>query len=235
MTGSREEVKAAVNPTNRTASLARTAAPPATARTATAEQLATPKQERAQLTRARILTAAAEIFAEQGYARSSLADVAKRVGMTKGAVYFHFKDKDDLAIAIVETFYSRWPVVLQEVHSLNLDAVSAVTELLDRTAVAFRTDVMVQAAVRLQSERSLIDASLPRPYQDWIDRVAVLLADGQKKGEVRDGLSADALANVVIASFFGMQHISDVLHNRRDLEQRWAETRTVVLEALRPR
>jgi AcrR family transcriptional regulator len=208
------------------------AAPPRTARTA-GSKLVEPKQERAVITRTRILHAAAEIFAEQGYPRTSLADIAARVGMTKGAVYFHFSDKDDLATAIVEGFYTRWPELLGEVKAMNLDPLATLTELLDRTERAFHSDVMVQAAARLQSERSVIKSNLPLPYQDWIDRSTVLIAAAQEKGQVRTDLSAGDLARVVISAFFGMQHVSSVLHDRKDQAQRWTDMKLVVLGALK--
>ncbi|MFG1702177.1 TetR family transcriptional regulator [Nonomuraea sp. M3C6] len=48
-------------------------------------------------TRTRILTAARELFAERGYAATSLADIAAVVGLTKTAVAYHFHPKDRLA------------------------------------------------------------------------------------------------------------------------------------------
>ncbi|MFJ1751572.1 ScbR family autoregulator-binding transcription factor [Kitasatospora sp. NPDC088134] len=220
--------------TDRAASRPSTARASRTARTARTDQLIEPKQERAVLTRARILQAAAEIFAEHGYPRTSLADVAARVNMTKGAVYFHFKDKDDLAIAVVETFYTRWPAALEEVRAKNLDPLSTVIELMDRTEREFFGDVMVQAAARLQSERSLINSDLPLPYQDWIDRLAILLAAAQEQGQVRTDLSAADLARTLISAFFGMQHISSVLHDRKDQAKRWADTKLLLFAGLRP-
>lgn len=63
------------------------------------------KQERAVQTRGRILDAAAEAFAADGYGDVTLLEIAERAGMTKGAVYFHFKNKESLALAVAESFY----------------------------------------------------------------------------------------------------------------------------------
>ncbi|MFC4013523.1 TetR/AcrR family transcriptional regulator [Nonomuraea purpurea] len=52
-------------------------------------------------TRTRILAAARELFAERGYAATSLADIAAAVGLTKTAVAYHFHPKDRLAAELL--------------------------------------------------------------------------------------------------------------------------------------
>ena len=47
-------------------------------------------KEEAEQTRARILASALDLFSSKGYSRTTLTDVASRLGMTKGAVYWHF-------------------------------------------------------------------------------------------------------------------------------------------------
>ncbi|MDR2850159.1 MAG: TetR family transcriptional regulator [Verrucomicrobiota bacterium] len=55
----------------------------------------------AELTRRRIIKAALELFAEKGYERATLDDVARRIRLTKGAVYWHFKSKPELMTELV--------------------------------------------------------------------------------------------------------------------------------------
>ncbi len=57
-------------------------------------------KEEAEKTRNSILTAALEIIFEKGYARSTFVDIADRIHLTKGAVYWHFKNKPDLILAL---------------------------------------------------------------------------------------------------------------------------------------
>jgi AcrR family transcriptional regulator len=55
----------------------------------------------AAITRRRILKASLDLFAEKGYERATLDDVARRIRLTKGAVYWHFKSKPELLEALV--------------------------------------------------------------------------------------------------------------------------------------
>jgi TetR/AcrR family transcriptional regulator, acrAB operon repressor len=59
-------------------------------------------KEEAQATRERLLDAAETIFRDRGVTRTSLAEVATAAGMTRGAVYWHFKDKADLFRAMCD-------------------------------------------------------------------------------------------------------------------------------------
>jgi len=59
-------------------------------------------KEEAKATRERLLDAAELLFREHGVTRTSLAEVATAAGMTRGAVYWHFKDKADLFRAMCD-------------------------------------------------------------------------------------------------------------------------------------
>jgi AcrR family transcriptional regulator len=192
-----------------------------------------PQQERAIRTRAQILEAAAEIFAARGYRGASVKDVAERVGMTKGAVYFHFPSKESLAIAVVEEHYARWPVAMEEIRSQGFSPLETVEEMLNRAARAFRDEPVMQAGARLQNERAFIDAELPLPYVDWTHLLQSLLQDAREAGQLRAGVEPEASARALVAAFFGMQHISDNLHQRTDIMERWSEMRELMFFAIR--
>lgn len=58
--------------------------------------------QRSEATRGELLREARELFAERGYAETALELVAERAGVTKGALYHHFKNKRDLFQAVFE-------------------------------------------------------------------------------------------------------------------------------------
>lgn len=67
----------------------------------------TPKQERSRANREALLNAFADLLAERPYADISTFDVATRAGMTTGAVYSRFRDKQGMALALHERFATR--------------------------------------------------------------------------------------------------------------------------------
>ncbi|MEU9042341.1 MULTISPECIES: helix-turn-helix domain-containing protein [unclassified Kitasatospora] len=63
--------------------------------------MGTPHSPRSD-TRARIIEVSLELFSEHGYEQTSLREIADRLSVTKAALYYHFKTKDDIVLGIVE-------------------------------------------------------------------------------------------------------------------------------------
>jgi AcrR family transcriptional regulator len=62
-----------------------------------------PEQGKRARTRRRLIEAAAAVIGEKGFDRASLEDIAALAGMTRGAVYGNFKNKEELFLALIET------------------------------------------------------------------------------------------------------------------------------------
>ena len=65
-----------------------------------------PKGDKRERTRASLLAAARALVREKGYARTTLEEVARRAGMTTGAIYGNFKNRDELFIALGQTYWA---------------------------------------------------------------------------------------------------------------------------------
>ncbi|HEV2371246.1 MAG TPA: TetR/AcrR family transcriptional regulator [Streptosporangiaceae bacterium] len=58
-------------------------------------------------TRQRIQSVALELFAEQGYDKTSLREIAERLGLTKAALYYHFNSKEDIVASLAEDYFDQ--------------------------------------------------------------------------------------------------------------------------------
>jgi len=63
-------------------------------------------------TRARIQEVAVQLFAEQGYEKTSLREIAERLGVTKAALYYHFKSKEDIVRSLVEDYFGQMDALI---------------------------------------------------------------------------------------------------------------------------
>lgn len=64
-------------------------------------------------TRARIQTVALELFVEQGYDKTSLREIAERLGVTKAALYYHFRTKDEIVASAVEDLLAEIDAIIE--------------------------------------------------------------------------------------------------------------------------
>jgi TetR/AcrR family acrAB operon transcriptional repressor len=122
-------------------------------------------KEKAEQTRESILDAATQVFFKRGVARASLEEVAQLAGVTRGAVYWHFRDKLDLFAAIEERL--RMP---QEAQLIELNRSSPRDPLaeLERVIVKTLTQLAVDEITQVQMTVVLLRV-------DYIDEMAPAL------------------------------------------------------------
>ena len=83
----------------------------------------------AEKTRQRILMAALDLFAKNGYEQTTFEDVARHIGLTKGAIFWHFKSKPDLLTELVADMTAK--------HNAELARKLSAPETLDELVVHF--------------------------------------------------------------------------------------------------
>jgi AcrR family transcriptional regulator len=191
------------------------------------------KQERALRTRAHILAEAAKAFALHGFNAVTIQGVADLAGMTAGAVYFHFANKQHLAYAVTEEFYTRWPALAGEVAKLDLSPADALIEFLRRTALAFQNDTVVQAGARLQIERLDAQFDLPAPFDVYGRLLSDFVGRAYDSGEFDTGIGQASLVRVLLSAMFGTQHISWVRSDRADMRERTEEVIQALIDPIR--
>lgn len=192
------------------------------------------KQARAEVTREAILQGSAEIFDRYGYGSATLSDVIARSGVTKGALYFHFSSKEDLARALVERYQSQLRAPSQEALERSGHALESVIRLSYTFADQLVNDVVVRAGVRLTLEQGVFGPMSSDSYRWWTQVVEDLVTRSAAEGDIRLPVEPPALARFLVASFTGVQIFSQVFAGRADLMGRVRDMWEVVLPALVP-
>ncbi|WP_433607929.1 ScbR family autoregulator-binding transcription factor [Prescottella agglutinans] len=191
------------------------------------------RQERAIATRQQIVKGAAEMFDREGYERATLADIVDHCGLTKGALYFHFKSKDELATVVIEEQHA---VAMNAVKAINATAAPALEQIVMLCYEMGREmvdDPFVRAGIRLTLELSAV-AGPRKPYLDWITSCEQMLRAAVEEGDVLDTLDTADLAYYIISAFTGVQLVSNVLTARADLDARIDQMLTFVLATVVP-
>lgn len=165
---------------------------------------------KAERTRQFIIERTAPVFNKLGYAGTSLSDLVEATGLTKGAIYGNFENKEDVALAVFDYNLG----LVQEGQRGGTDSSHSVREQLlamphfyrqafPRMQVrggcpilntAIETDDAPPAALRQR-----VQASVRR----WHQRLVLLIKQGQQSGEVRPEADADRYATLFIALIEG--------------------------------
>ncbi|MFC8366991.1 ScbR family autoregulator-binding transcription factor [Streptomyces sp. NPDC057239] len=173
------------------------------------------RQERAIRTRRTILEAAAAVFDERGYTSATIGEILERAGVTKGALYFHFGSKEELALGVFE-----------EQLAISLPPQSSkLQELVDSglvLALRLRTEPLVRASVGLALDQGALGLDRTPAFGMWIDQTTRTLAEAKAGGELLPHVDATETAELLVASFSGVQLMSQLRCQRQDLEHRVA-------------
>jgi AcrR family transcriptional regulator len=188
-----------------------------------------PRQDRAERTRNVILDAAAEAFEARGFAGASLSDILARAGVTKGALYFHFSSKEELAKALIE---EQWMIELPSVDNPT-NPIQAVIDLCHSFCHSLCTNIRVRASNRLVTE-SNFERPYPQVYTKWNDLIHEFLKVAHDTGDLRQDWDAEEVAYMIGGSVLGIQTMSGVLTNREDLRERLTNFWKISLPGLVP-
>jgi len=164
-------------------------------------------REEARRTRERLLDAAIAVFSAHGVARPSLSELGERIGMTRGAVYVHFRNKVDVLIGLFERERFPWHAIGTSANeAAGRDALQALrvalVELLryaSATPKRVRTLNLLFHKVELSSENARLVRRLRAAKEEGDQRIGQLLALAAKQRRVRLDLDI-ALATRFVAT-----------------------------------
>ncbi len=190
------------------------------------------KQQRGIETRAAIVRGAAEAFRRDGYGSTSLDDVSRSAGVTKGALYFHFDSKEAIALAVIEAQHEASIALGHRMLHGSVPGLEALINMCFELAGQLRSDPVVAAGIRLTMESSVFSVPIDGPYRDWMTVCEELLTRAVDEGDVAADTDVAAAAHFISPAFTGVQLVSEVLTGRADLDQRVEELWTLLLPGL---
>lgn len=152
------------------------------------------KAERALATRAALLAAARDLFAADGFAATSTETILAATGVTRGALYHHFADKQALFAAVCESLHAE----AEQVIEVNADAAPNAFDALVAGCLSF-LDFMIRPEIR---RILILDAPSVLGWEAWneMDRRHGfgLLIDGVQAAVAAGELEGDPLALAVM-------------------------------------
>jgi AcrR family transcriptional regulator len=153
--------------------------------------------ERSARTRSALLESAARGLSRHGYGNLVLEQVAREAGYTRGALYHQFKDKEDLALAVLEWVNETWWREVGGPAEQQPDPVAALVALARGHAVYCRRDVarvMMALRVEFSGQDHPVGREIERVSRTLVKRCASLINAGRRDGSIPPGPPASATA-----------------------------------------
>jgi AcrR family transcriptional regulator len=162
--------------------------------------------DRSARTRSALLESAARGLSRYGYGNLVLERVASDAGYTRGALYHQFKDKEDLALAVIKWADELWRREVGRPAEQESDPVAALIAMARGHAVLCRRDVArVAMALRVEfsGQDHPIGRELERVSEALVKRCTRLISAGRRMGKIPAGPPARAVALGLIGAIEG--------------------------------
>ena len=140
--------------------------------------------------RKQILRAAVEVFAERGFHRTRVSDIAKRAGVAYGLIYHYFESKDDVLNSVFEDNWAVFLKVLREIEASDRSSGEKLSAIADLLVDALRiAPALIQVIIQEVSRSDrFAQANKVGAFHEAFAVVGAIISGGQARGEIRPGL-----------------------------------------------
>src|SRR2546428_11116203 len=173
------------------------------------------RRGRPEPSRKQLMSAAIDGFARLGYQGTSIDRIARDAGVTKGAVYYLFRDKEELLFAAVKDQVGGFERDVLRATAPAQDALTALRRVVDACFFHATVSNHRRFIITLMIEALDTNPRLSGEFRDILRRMRTFLRDvivrGQQRGQLRPDVSPEAVAAVIAGGIIGGegQHYQD--------------------------
>jgi TetR/AcrR family transcriptional regulator, transcriptional repressor for nem operon len=164
-------------------------------------------------TRSKILTVAANIFHQKGYNCTSLSDILSAAEVSKGALYHHFSNKEELLYSVVEEVYqeqflARWKGILNEPDPLEAMAIVVESNSGNVTAETMCSGCPIyNIAGELSALNDGLRLRVDAIFRNLFDIIRGAIELAQRSNIVNSGVDSERVSLLILSSLNGMPQI----------------------------
>lgn len=168
-------------------------------------------KEEAEETRKAILRSALDTFYEKGYSKTTFDEIARRINLTKGAVYWYFRNKPDLIAALINDYFDRQKAVLQE----RLPEMKSFDDILKW--FLYNAEFILSSepyykfvffiSCQMEWSEGIITKVLSQVEENkdtWYKRLKETLTFMQKNGEICEDVNVEHLVSIIMNMWTGI-------------------------------
>ncbi len=162
------------------------------------------------LTRQHIIDKSMQLLSVQGYFNTSIAGIIKATGLTKGGLYGHFRNKEEIWYAVYGECVRIWKdIVFQGVRDIA-DPLARLERVIDNSLKNYLGGgvfeggcFLFNSLVELAGQSSAMSDHVLKGFRDFAALLRQWLEEAQQQGRLRDGLNPDEIADFLVISLNG--------------------------------
>jgi TetR/AcrR family transcriptional regulator, transcriptional repressor for nem operon len=166
--------------------------------------------KRSDTTREQILRAASHQFAQRPYYAVGLDDILAEAQLTKGAMYFHFRSKHALALAIVDEQTVKSDAAIKELLTRRLSGLETLIDVSYLIAMNDITQDVTRAAFNLLESVGRTEKLQERLLHNWIELLAKIARRGIGEGDIVDHRDPEDIGRLLASIYIGMRQASSL-------------------------
>jgi TetR/AcrR family transcriptional repressor of nem operon len=176
-----------------------------------------------ELTRKRIVEAAAPIFNQHGYEGSSLNALMEATGLKKGGIYRHFASKEELAAEAFDyTWEAAWKARLLHVDEKanGIDKLKQlIANFIERRSPVPGGCPVLNTAVDADDGNPILRSRVGKALRSWTGRLQVYVEEAQQQRDAKPGVDPKDVATLIVASLEGALMMSRIQRNDEALRR----------------
>jgi TetR/AcrR family acrAB operon transcriptional repressor len=166
-------------------------------------------QERREQSIEQVLDSALKLFVSKGYSATSIDDIARQAGLTKGAVYFYFKGKAALLLELIAQSAALYQEVFSRMRSSNTNAAAQLELFVDWAAEvgAQNNELLllpILMSMEIGSREEDVEKALSQLYDRYHEEMERVISQGQRDGDFIEELFPREQAAILVALTDGM-------------------------------
>jgi len=200
--------------------------------------MANPEITKSERTKFYIIEKAAPIFNKKGYTGTSISDIMRITGLSKGCIYGNFKNKNEIAVAALDynmkkILNSIYDTVMQ--HEKSLDRLR---ELLRCHKELYYNDTLktgcpiLNAAIDVDDTNQFVFKKVKYGVDKWRKFLCKIVAEGKRKGEINGSIDPDEFATNVIALIEGGSMLFSVYKDFEYIERVFSQLERIITNEL---
>jgi TetR/AcrR family transcriptional regulator, transcriptional repressor for nem operon len=166
--------------------------------------------KRSDTTRDQILRAAAHQFAQRPYYAVGLDDILAEAHLTKGAMYFHFRSKHALALAIVDEQTASSAESVKNLLARKLSGLESLIDVSYLVAVGDITHDVTRASFNLLESVGRTEKLQTRLLGGWIQLMGEIAQRGIAEGDIVEQADPEDIGRLLVSIYVGMRQASNL-------------------------